>query len=133
MLIGILRNLANFSLRRPRTLAAIVVGVGALAFGAHYFLLKSERDRLELERDAYQEAVDEFQRTNAILQEDIELARRAANEVIAERDAARRALDEFRAGRENDPESQEWAAEPIPAGERERLCTALPKMEGCDA
>ena len=66
-----------------------------------------------------------------VLEDALDLEREAAALAAAERDEARRAIDAFRAGRRDDPEALEWASQPLPIGELDRLCIALPEMEGC--
>lgn len=132
MLVPILSKLAGFSLRRPKTVATIAAAVVALSLGVHYKLLIDKNQELKAERKAYVAAVQAFERREASLQEDIRREREAAATAAAERNEARRALDTFRAGREDDPEAVEWAAQPIPPGEMARLCIALPEMEGCE-
>lgn len=132
MLIGILTKLASFSLRRPKTVAIIAAVVVLGSLGAHYKMILAKNERLKTERAAYAAAVETFREREATLQETITNERVAAAAAAAERDEARRALDAFRAGREDDPEALEWAAAPVPVGELDRLCAALPEMEGCE-
>jgi len=61
----------------------------------------------------------------------IEDERTAARQAGSDRADTQRHLDELREGRENDPDAQEWAATPLPQGEVQRLCLALPAMVGC--
>ncbi len=110
----------------------MIVGVLAvLAFGAHYRMLTGERDKLRVAQVGYELAVENFRAREAILKEDLRISDEAAAIAVAERTEARRTLDVFMAGREDDPESMEWAQQTIPIGELERLCQALPEMEGC--
>lgn len=131
MLIGILTKLASFSLRNPKLLllAICAVAVGVLAI--HYKMIVNERDKLEVAVAGYERAVDAFRDREASLRGAIENERRAAAAAAAARDEARRTLDIFREGRKRDPEAQEWAEQSLPVGEVERLCQALPEMDGC--
>ncbi len=131
-MLGILTTLASFSIRNPKTILFIVIGIAIAGFGVHYKLLVGERDKLRVAQVGYELAVDNFRAREATLQEDLRLERKAAEIAVTERAEARRALDIFLAGREDDPESMEWAKQTIPIGELERLCQALPEMEGCE-
>lgn len=132
MVIGILTRLAGFSVKNPRTILFIVLGLAIVGLGIHYKLLVGERDKLRVAEEGYKVAVAAFVKREATLQEDLRLANEAVVIVAAERDAQRATLDQFRAGRDSDPESQAWSALPIPIGELERLCLALPEMDGCE-
>ena len=129
--VGVLSGLAKLSLKRPKIAIGIVVAVAVLAVGVHYRLVIGERDKLRVAQVGYELAVENFRAREATLQEDLRISDEAAVIAIAERTKARRTLDVFIAGREDDPESMEWAQQVIPIGELERLCQALPEMEGC--
>lgn len=129
--ITILTKLAGFSTKNPKTVLTIVGVLAIIAFGIHYKLLTGERDKLRVAQTGYELAVDNFRAREATLQEDLRIERTAAAIAVAERTEARRTLETFLAGREDDPESMEWAQQAIPIGELERLCVALPEMEGC--
>ena len=129
--LSVLSKLAGFSVRNPRTILFIVLGIVILGLGVHYKMLVGERDKLRVATVGYELAVDTFRAREATLQEDLRIERTAAAIAVAERTEARRTLDVFMAGREDDPESMEWAQQAIPIGELERLCQALPEMEGC--
>lgn len=131
MVLGILTSLASFSTKRPKTILIIAATVAILAFGVHYKLLVGERDKLRVAEEGYKRAVTAFVQREETLQEDIRNEREAAATAVAERNAARRSVEVFRAGRESDPESLQWASQPMPVGEVERLCVALPEMDGC--
>lgn len=129
--IGLLTKLASFSAKRPKAVIGIVAVLILVGFGIHYKMLVGERDKLRVAQVGYELAVDNFRAREATLQEDLRIERTAAAIAVAERTEARRTLDVFMAGREDDPESMEWAQQAIPIGELERLCQALPQMEGC--
>lgn len=130
-MLGILTSLAGFSLKNPKTILFGAIGVGLLLFGLHYKLLVSERDKLRVAEIGYQTAVSAFVAREATLQEDIRKEREAAAIALSARDAIREALDTFRIMRTDKP-SIEWASQPVPNAEVERLCTALPEMAGCE-
>lgn len=94
-----------------------MLAVGSLAVW-HYKSLRAERDQL---RDDVAVLEDTAQKLKRSLADE----RTATAEALADRAAARRALDTLRQGRESDPEAQSWGAQPIPKGERERLCAVL--------
>ena len=125
--MGILLSL----LRSPKVLGitAVVLVLGAL--GVHHKLVLSERDRLRDENAALGFDLETARANQQVLEDALDLEREAAAVATAERDEARRAIDKFRAGRRDDPEAQEWASQPLPLGELERLCVALPEMDGC--
>lgn len=129
--ISVLTKLAGFSAKRPKVMIGIVAVLVLAGFGIHYKMLVGERDKLRVATVGYELAVDNFRAREATLQEDLRIERTAAAIAVAERTEARRTLDVFIAGREDDPESMEWAQQAIPIGELERLCQALPEMEGC--
>ncbi len=131
MVLGLLVKLAGFSTKNPRAVLLIVLALLMVGFGVHYKLIVGERDKLRVAQVGYELAVDNFRAREATLQEDLRIERTAAAIAVAERTEARRTLDVFMAGREDDPESMEWAQQAIPIGELERLCQALPEMEGC--
>ena len=131
MVMGLLTKLASFSLRNPKTVVTIVLGIVLMSFAAHYKLILAKNAELKIEREAYQKAAEAFIRREAQLTEDARVAAEATKTAIAERETARAALDTLRRGREDDPESAQWGAQPIPAGELARLCAALPELKGC--
>lgn len=131
MLMVVLTRLASFSVKNPKTILFIVLGVAIAGFGVHYKLLVGERDKLRVAEEGYKKAVAAFELREATLQEDLRLARVSIETVTAERNANRATLDEFRAGRERDPEARAWGQQQLPVGEVERLCAALPEMVGC--
>jgi hypothetical protein len=100
------------------TLAAVA------AVGFHYRAVIAERDRLAADNAALKASAAE-------LAASLETERDAARQAISDRADAQRKLDALRRGREADPEAQAWGAQPIPAGERQRLCHALPGAQGC--
>jgi hypothetical protein len=118
-------------LRYPKLLGAGIAVAVVLAIGVHYKLVIGERNKLRIENSAYQAALIKAARNMELMAEDQRVAEAAAITAIEARRAARAALDKFRAGRQLDPESLAWGAQPIPVGERTRLCTALPEMSGC--
>ena len=83
------------------------------------------------ERDQLRADVIIYQANESRLKQSIEDERTAAAQAITDRAEIQRRLDRLREGRENDVEAQEWAVIPIPAGERQRLCEALPQARGC--
>ena len=89
--------------------------------------------RVIAERNQLRADVVIYQENEAKLEQTIEDERTAARQAVSDRAETQRALDKLRRGRENDVESQEWAATPIPDGERQRLCEALPGAKGCQA
>ena len=129
--ISVLSRLAGFSAKRPKVMIGIVAVLVFAGLGIHYKMLVGERDKLRTAQVGYGLAIDTFRAREATLQEDLRIERTAAAIAVAERTEARRTLDVFMAGREDDPESMEWAQQAIPIGELERLCQALPEMEGC--
>jgi hypothetical protein len=131
MALGLLTKLASFSTKNPKTVLSIVGVLVVVGFGVHYKMLIGERDKLRVATTAYESAVEAFEAREASLQADLALAQAAAAQALQDRREARRALDAFRAGREGDVEAMEWASQQLPIGEIERLCAALPDMEGC--
>lgn len=129
--ISVLTKLAGFSAKRPKAVIGIVAVLILVGFGIHYKMLVGERDKLRVAQVGYELAVDTFRAREAAMREDLRIERTAAAIAVAERTEARRTLDVFIAGRKDDPESMEWAQQAIPIGELERLCQALPEMEGC--
>ena len=129
--ISVLTKLAGFSAKRPKVMIGIVAVLILVGFGIHYNLIVGERDKLRVATAGYETAVENFRAREATLKEDLRIERTAAAIAVAERTEARRTLDVFMAGREDDPESMEWAQQAIPIGELERLCQALPEMKGC--
>ena len=129
--ISVLTKLAGFSAKRPKVMIGIVAVLILAGFGIHYKMLVGERDKLRTAQVGFELAVDNFRAREATLKEDLRISDEAAAIAVAERTEARRTLDVFMAGREDDPESMEWAQQAIPIGELERLCQALPEMEGC--
>ena len=107
-------------------LALVVVG-----FFIHYKLLVNERDNLRADNIVLEADLAKAAANKAKLEENARVSRIAAATAVTERDAARATLDTLRAGRQNDPEAQEWGTQMIPLGELERLCEALPEMIGC--
>lgn len=83
------------------------------------------------ERNQLRADVIVFERNEKVLKDSLESERLAATQAVSDRADAQRALDNLREGRENDVESQEWAATELPNGEVNRLCLALPQMKGC--
>ena len=128
--LGLLTSLAGFSTKNPKTVLIIAATVAILAFSVHYKLLVGERDKLRVAEAGYKTAVSNFIAREASLQEDLRLEREAAQVAVTERDNAREAVKLFRSSRV-DAESIEWAAQSVPVGEMERLCAALPELEGC--
>lgn len=125
--MGMLLNL----IRSPKVLGALAVVLVVGALGVHHKLVLNERDRLRDENIALEANLETARANQRILEDALDLEREAAAVATAERDEARRAIDKFRAGRRDDPEALEWAAQPLPLGELERLCVALPEMDGC--
>lgn len=118
-------------LKHPKLLGAGITILVIGAFAVHYRLLVGERDELritkvELEGQlaAQKARADRYKAAE-------QAANVAAATAIAQRAEAQAALDRLRAGRTNDPEAQTWAAQPVPQGERARLCEALPTLKGC--
>ena len=111
-------------------MAIILAVLAILAFGFHYKLLVGERDKLRIIEQELIDVADAFKLREATFEEDLRRERFAAGVAVAERDEARLSVETFRDSRD-DPESLEWASEQIPTGELERLCIALPEMEGC--
>ncbi len=129
--ISVLTKLAGFSAKRPKVMIGIVAVLVLAGLGIHYKMLVGERDKLRVVTAGYEIAVENFRAREATMAEDLRIERTAAAIAVAERTEARRTLDIFMAGREDDPESLEWAQQAIPIGELERLCQALPGMKGC--
>ena len=124
-------GILNIVTAKPKIALGITLLVIAGAHFAHYKYLQSKVDKLTVERDAFQSAYNIAQDNIAKLAEDARIAEAATRQAIADREAARAALDEFRRGREADPESAAWGAQLIPLNELERMCVALPEMDGC--
>lgn len=131
MVMGILTRLASFSLRNPKTVAFIVLGVVLASFAVHYKVVLGKNEELRVERAAHQETIAAHERREAIFAEDARIAAAATKDAIAQREEARAALEALRRGREADPEAVAWGAQLIPLGEVARLCVALPEMDGC--
>jgi len=131
-MLGILTRLAGFSLRNPKFIMLIALSVAVAGFGVHYKLLKGERDKLRIAEVGYRRAVSMFEQREKILAADLAIAEQASRNAIREREASRVALDTFREGRKDDPESVAWGATLVPLGELARLCTALPELVGCE-
>ena len=91
----------------------------------HYKSVIAERDQLRADVIVFEANEKKFKQT-------IEDERTAARQAVSDRADTQRRLDELREGRENDPDAQEWAATPLPQGEVQRLCLALPTMKGCE-
>lgn len=132
MVVSLLSRLAGFSLRNPKTIVTGVLVLIVAGFAVHYKLLVSERDKLRIAEAGYENAVSAFREREAALQANIDREREAAIVSAAERDQARHTLSEFLNARQGDAEALEWAPKPLPAGEINRLCAALPEMEGCE-
>ncbi len=96
-------------------IAALLMGGGGVW---HYKSIVNERNQLR-------EDVLIYQRNEEALRQSLEDERVASAQAVSDRADIQRALDELREGRENDIEAQEWAATPLPVGERQRLCEAL--------
>ena len=131
MVLSILARLATFSLKKPKTVAMIAAVVAILAFGVHYNMLVGERDKLRVAEVGYRRAVAAFVEREAILREDARIAAEATIKLTEQRNANISALDALRSLRQMDEEGRTWGTQPIPLGEVERLCTALPELEGC--
>ncbi len=131
MVVGILTKLAVFSLKRPKLVMFIVIGVAIAGFGIHYKLLVGERDKLRVAETAYKLAVAAFEQREEVLREDIRLAAEATALVTADRNSQISALSALRAGRQTDQEARSWGEQALPIGEIVRLCEALPEMAGC--
>lgn len=118
-------------IRSPKVLGGLAAVLLIAGLAGHHWWVMQQRDRLEAENATLSADLATARANARRLEDALYLEREAAAVATAERDEARRVLDTFRAGRENDPEAQEWAARPVPPGERARLCAALPEMEGC--
>jgi len=112
------------SLKAKAIIAVVVLLIG----GGGVLWFKSVLN----ERNQLRADVIVFERNETRLKESLQSERLAATQAVSDRADAQRALDTLREGREGDIESQEWAATPIPTGEIDRLCAALPGMEGCE-
>jgi ABC-type iron transport system FetAB ATPase subunit len=99
----------------------LVIGGGGIW---HYKSIIAERNQLRADVIVFEANEKKFKQT-------IEDERTAARQAVSDRADTQRALDELREGREDDPDAQEWAATPLPNGEIQRLCIALPTMVGC--
>ena len=102
-------------------LAIVLLGGGA---AWRYKAVITERDMLRAD-------VIVFEANEKKLKRSLEDERTATAQAVSDRAATQRRLDGLRKAREDDPEAQEWAIIPIPAGERQRLCEALPGAAGC--
>ena len=118
-------------LKYPKLLGAGIAVVVILSIGVHYRLVIGERNDLRTEKIALEFDLAKAATNIEKYKENARIAAEATALVTAERDAHRASLDLLRAGREDDPEALEWAAQPLPAGELIRLCEALPEMTGC--
>jgi len=130
MVLGIVAKVAGLAIKKPKMAGALVIGFAILAFGVHYKLIVGERDKLRVAEEGYKAAQEAFLVREADFQEDLRRERLAAGIAVAERDEARLSVETFRNSRTDD-ESKEWAAGQIPVAELQRLCVALPEMEGC--
>ena len=126
-----LSKIGGFILGKPKMAAFIAIGIVGAGFAAHYLYMEHKIVRLETEKAAISSALKVAQDLARDKDTALKNERKAVVITTQERDAARRALDVFRAGRENDTEAQAWAAQPVPPGEQNRYCEALPEMEGC--
>lgn len=124
-------GILNVVTAKPKIVLGVVLLTIAGAHFAHYKYLQSKVDKLTTERDAFENAYNIAATNIAKLAEDQRIAEAATRQAIADREAARAALDAFRRGRESDPESAAWGAQLIPLNELERMCVALPEMDGC--
>ena len=122
----------GFLLRYPKLIGAGIALALIVGFGIHYKLLTSERDQLRIEKVSFQLALKKAALNMEIMTADAVRAAEATITAARERDEAHAALDEFRAGREADPEAHAWGEQQIPSGEVARLCIALPEMAGCE-
>ena len=131
MVLGLLSSLAGFSLKRPKTVAIIVVCLAVAAFGVHYKLLVGERDKLRVAEAGYELAIEAFLEREAVLQEDARIAAEATAELTIERNSQISALNALRAGRQIDQDARTWGAQALPISEIRLLCEALPELVGC--
>ena len=127
----ILAKLGGFILGKPKTAAFIALAIVGGGFAAHYLYMEHKITKLEVEKSALSSALKIAQDIARDKDTALKNEREAVVITTQERDAARQAFDLFRAGRENDTESQAWAAQPVPVGEQNRYCAALPEMAGC--
>ena len=114
--------LASLKVKLIILLVMLVIGGGGIW---HYKNVIAERDQLRADVIVFEANEKKFLQT-------IEDERTAARQAVTDRADTQRRLDELREGRENDPDAQEWAATPLPQGEVQRLCLALPTMKGCE-
>lgn len=131
MLWGIAIKVGAWILRKPKIAGFVALAIIGTALAGQYTYMGHKVRRLETEKAAIQHALDTT--ADALRQKAADLAseKRASRDVLRERDAARSALDEFQHGRQDDPEALDWAAQPVPQGERERMCKAIPELQGC--
>jgi len=131
MVLGILSSLASFSLKKPKLVMFIVVGIAIAGFGVHYKLIVGERDKLRIAEAGYEQAVAAFILREAVLKEDLRLAAEATAIVTAERNSNISALDALKRGRQIDPDARSWGKQALPIGEIRLLCETLPELIGC--
>ena len=105
----------------------IIIGIALLMGGGGVWHYKTNIN----ERNQLREDVLIYQRNEATLIQSLEDERVATSIAVSDRADTQRDLDRLREGRENDVEAQEWAATPLPVGERQRLCEAL-GAKGCE-
>ena len=120
-------------LKSPRLLGAAAVALILSAMVVHHRLIVGERNELRQANTVLEISLDIARQNQGVLRDALANERRAFTAAVQERDAARQTLDRFREARRDDPGATHWAAQPIPDGEQERLCQALPSMAGCPA
>ena len=113
--------LASLKAKAIITVVILLIGGGGVLW---FKSVINERNQLRADVIVYE--ANEIRLKNSL-----ESERVAASQAVSDRADAQRALDQLREGRENDIESQEWAATELPYGEISRLCAALPGMRGC--
>lgn len=114
--------LASLKIKAIIAVVVLLIGGGGVLW---FKSVINERNQLRADVIVYAANETKFKQT-------IEDERVAAKQAISDRADTQRALDRLREGRENDIESQEWAATELPYGEISRLCAALPGMRGCE-
>lgn len=118
--------LSSFKLAIGGTVLMMLLGAGV-----HYRIVLNQRDDLRIEKISFQITITRAAESIAAYEANAILQREATATAIADRNAAAAAVRTLREGRNDDAESMVWGAQLIPQDERDRLCVALPEMEGC--
>ena len=116
--------------RRPRLLGGGLLLLALAGVVVHYAWLTTARQRAEGEVARLTAALTAARQSTGRLAKQLRAEQAAVREQATARRAAQKALVAYRRARSDAP-SRQWAAVPIPAAERRRLCRALPGLDGC--